>query len=50
MCFEAVKKDDGLNRFVMIPSKWCEEINFIGIQSKAGHYGGTYTHSDIVFE
>lgn len=48
--FEAVKKDVGLNRFVMTPSKWCEEMNSIGIQSKAGRYGGTYAHSDIAFE
>ena len=48
--FEAVKNDAGLNRFVMTPSKWCEEMNSIGIQSKAGRYGGTYAHSDIAFE
>ena len=48
--FEAVKKDAGLNRFVMTPTKWCEEMNSIGIQSKAGRYGGTYAHSDIAFE
>lgn len=48
--FEAVKKEAGLNRFVMTPSKWCEEMNSIGIQSKAGRYGGTYAHSDIAFE
>ena len=50
MQFEAVKNDAGLNRFVMTPSKWCEEMNSIGIQSKAGRYGGTYAHSDIAFE
>lgn len=48
--FEAVKNEAGLNRFVMTPSKWCEEMNSIGIQSKAGRYGGTYAHSDIAFE
>ena len=48
--FEAVKNDAGLNRFVMTPSRWCEEMNAIGIQSKAGRYGGTYAHSDIAFE
>ena len=48
--FEAVKKDSGLNRFVMTPTKWCEEMNSIGIRSKAGRYGGTYAHSDIAFE
>ena len=34
----------------MTPTKWCEEMNSIGIRSKAGRYGGTYAHSDIAFE
>ena len=48
--FEAVKKEAGLNSFVMTPQRWIEEMNAIGIQSKAGRYGGTYAHSDIAFE
>ncbi len=48
--FEAVKKEAGLNRFVMTPSKWIKGVNAIGIISKAGRYGGTYAHSDIAFE
>ena len=48
--FEAVKNDAGLNRFVMTPGRWIEEMNAIGIISKAGRYGGTYAHSDIAFE
>ena len=48
--FEAVKKDAGLNRFVMTPTKWIDEMNAIGIKSKAGRYGGTYAHVDIAFE
>ena len=48
--FEAVKKDAGLNRFVMTPTKWIEEMNAIGIRSKSGRYGGTYAHIDIAFE
>ena len=48
--FEAVKSEAGLNRFVMTPTKWIEEMNAIGIVSKAGRYGGTYAHSDIAFE
>lgn len=46
--FEAVKNEAGLNRFVMTPTKWIEQMNAIGIVSKAGRYGGTYAHSDIV--
>lgn len=45
--FEAVKSEAGLNRFVMTPTKWIEQMNAIGIVSKAGRYGGTYAHSDI---
>lgn len=49
--FEAVKNDAGLNRFVMTPSKWIEQMNSIGIVSKSGRYGGgTYAHSDIALE
>ena len=45
--FEAVKNEAGLNRFVMTPTKWIEQMSAIGIVSKAGRYGGTYAHSDI---
>lgn len=45
--FEAVRNEAGLNRFVMTPTKWIEQMNAIGITSKAGRYGGTYAHSDI---
>ena len=45
--FEAVRNEAGLNRFVMTPTKWIEQMNAIGIISKAGRYGGTYAHSDI---
>ncbi|MDD3367669.1 MAG: KilA-N domain-containing protein [Lachnospiraceae bacterium] len=48
--FEAVKNEAGLNRFVMTPTKWIEDMNAVGIISKAGRYGGTYAHSDIAFE
>ena len=30
----------GLNRFVMTPSKWIEQMNAIGMTSRAGRYGG----------
>ncbi|MBD5527365.1 MAG: hypothetical protein HDR02_03015 [Lachnospiraceae bacterium] len=43
--FEAVKNEAGLNRFVMTPTKWIEQMNAIGIVSKAGHYGGIYAHA-----
>lgn len=31
----------------MTPTKWIEQMNAIGITSKAGRYGGTYAHSDV---
>ena len=40
----------GNNAFVMTPSKWIKLTGAIGIQSKAGRYGGTYAHRDIAFE
>ena len=46
--FDAVKSEAGLNRFIMTPKRWIEEMNAIGITSKPGRYdGGTYAHSDI---
>lgn len=48
--FEAVRKQAGLNSFVMTPTKWIETTNAIGIASKAGRYGGTYAYKDIAFE
>jgi len=48
--FEAVKSEAGLNRFVMTPTRWIDEMNAIGIISKSGRYGGTYAHKDIAFE
>lgn len=46
--FEGVRKQAGANAFTMSPKKWIEATNAIGIVSKAGRYGGTYAHSDIV--
>ena len=46
--FEAVKNEAGLNRFVMTPTKWIEQMNAKGVVSKSGRYGGgTFAHSDI---
>ena len=36
--FEAVRMESGLNRFVMTPTKWIEQMNAIGIISKSGRY------------
>ncbi len=48
--FEGFRKEAGLNAFTMSPTKWIENVNAIGIVTKAGRYGGTYAHSDIALE
>ena len=48
--FDGFKKQAGLNSFTLTPKQWIERTGAIGIQSKAGRYGGTYAHSDIAFE
>ena len=48
--FDGFKKLAGLNSFTLTPKQWIERTGAIGIQSKAGRYGGTYAHSDIAFE
>jgi hypothetical protein len=49
--FETFKKEAGLNSFHLTPRKWVNATGAIGIQSRAGRYGGgTYAHQDIAFE
>lgn len=48
--FEGFRKRAGLNSFVLTAKQWVEKTNAIGIISKAGRYGGTFTHKDIAFE
>jgi hypothetical protein len=49
--FETFKKQAGLNSFYLTPKKWIEVTQAVGIQSRAGRYGGgTYAHKDIAFE
>jgi KilA-N domain len=49
--FDTFKKEAGLNSFTLTPKKWIEATAAIGIQSKAGRYGGgTYAHRDLAFE
>jgi KilA-N domain len=45
---EEVKKEVGLNRFLISPTKWIETTNAIGLVTKSGRYGGgTFAHKDI---
>lgn len=48
--FDGFRKQAGLNSFTLTPKQWIERTNAKGIISKAGRYGGTYTHKDIAFE
>ena len=48
--FDGIRMQAGLNSFTLTPKRWIEATRAIGINSKAGRYGGTYAHKDIAFE
>ncbi len=48
--FDGFKNLAGSNSFSLTPKRWIESTNAIGIISKAGRYGGTFSHKDIAFE
>jgi hypothetical protein len=48
--FAIIKSKSGLNSFKISVKEFVEKTNAIGIQAKAGRYGGTYAHKDIAFE
>ncbi|MBQ9548438.1 MAG: KilA-N domain-containing protein [Bacteroidales bacterium] len=48
--FEGFRKQAGLNAFTLSPSRWIDATRAIGLQSKAGRYGGTYAQPDVAFE
>ena len=48
--FDQFRTLAGSNAFTMSPKKWIDNTNSIGIISKSGRYGVTYTHKDIAFE
>ena len=48
--FDGIKKQAGLNSFILTTKQWVEKTGAIGLISKAGRYGGTYAHRDIAFE
>jgi hypothetical protein len=45
-----IKTQISENAYVLTVKRWIEETQAIGIQAKAGRYGGTYAHRDIAFE
>ena len=48
--FEGIKTEAGRNSFFLSAKKWVEATGAIGLEAKAGRYGGTYAHKDIAFE
>ena len=48
--FDGIKKQSGLNSFILTAKQWVEKTGAVGLISKAGRYGGTYAHRDIAFE
>lgn len=49
--FDLIRKQTGLNTFVLSVKKWVEATRAIGIIAKTGRYGsGTFAHRDIAFE
>ena len=48
--FATIKSSSGLNSFKISVKEFTKRTNAIGIQAKAGRYGGTYAHKDIAFE
>ena len=48
--YQEIFNQSGLNRFTLSAKQWIEMTGAIGIQAKAGRYGGTYAHKDIAFE
>jgi hypothetical protein len=48
--FDGIKSQAGLNSFILTAKQWLERTGAVGLQAKAGRYGGTYAHADIAFE
>ncbi|MGM0565669.1 MAG: KilA-N domain-containing protein [Bacteroidota bacterium] len=48
--FAIIRSQAGLNSYKISVKEWVNKTNAIGLQAKAGRYGGTYAHSDIAFE
>jgi hypothetical protein len=47
--FGIIKNAAGSNNFVLSVKNWIEITGAIGLNAKAGRYGGTYAHKDIAF-
>lgn len=48
--FDEFRKEVGKVTNVMTAKKWIQGTHAIGIESRAGRYGGTFAHRDIAYE
>lgn len=48
--FHQIKSEMTRNTFLMSVGKWLERTGAMGIEARAGRYGGTYAHSDIAVQ
>jgi hypothetical protein len=48
--FDGIKSQAVLNSFILTAKQCIESTGAVGLQAKAGRYGGTYAHADIAFE
>src|SRR3984885_512789 len=48
--FDGIRKQSGLNSFILTVKSWVEKTDAVGIISKPGRYGGTFAHLDIALE
>jgi len=48
--FDGIRKQAGLNSFILTARRWMDSTGAIGLISTAGRYGGTFAHKDIAFE
>jgi hypothetical protein len=48
--FDGIRKQAGLNSFILTAKRWIDATGAVGLISKAGRYGGTFAHKDIAFE
>jgi len=48
--FDGIRKQAGLNSYILTAKRWIDATGAIGLVSASGRYGGTYAHKDIAFE
>ena len=48
--FDGIRKQAGVNSFTLTRKQWTAATGAIGLDSRAGRYGGTFAHRDIAFE